>query len=65
MRGKVKEAELRADDDRRLKHRVETESASILEENTFLQQKIDDLERNLGRVSEISKTIVGLPALYY
>jgi len=50
LRAKLKDAELRADEDRRLRGRTEHESSNILQDNTLLNATVDDLERQLARV---------------
>ena len=51
MRVKLKDSELRADEDRRLRGRVETESSDLLQDNTILNSELEDLKRQLSRVS--------------
>lgn len=56
LRIKLKESELRADEDRRLRGRVETESSDILQDNTLLNSELDELKRQFSRVCHLCYT---------
>lgn len=50
MRQKVKEAELRAEQDRLLRTKVSEDSSHLVKENALLGQQVNELRKQLERV---------------
>ncbi|XP_067936393.1 trichohyalin-like [Watersipora subatra] len=59
LRGKLKEAELRNGDEQRLRDRAQQESSEVLQDNTVLSNRVDDLERQLARERELREATDG------
>ena len=51
----MKDAEVRATEDRRLRDRVQHESSDMVQDNTILSNRVEELERQLARVSHSAR----------